>query len=88
MPEVFNFSAVDLMAAADDREVPKLMYTRAEASYSLGISRRSLDWCIKHRQIAVRKFGRRVLVPYESLLKFSKSDHDSLTQHPDEAKVQ
>jgi hypothetical protein len=59
--------------------VPKLMFTRAEAAYSIGVSKRSLDWCIKHKQIAVRKFGRKVMIPFESLVKFSKTDHDSLT---------
>jgi len=64
---------------SETSNVPKLLFTRTEAAFSLGISKRSLDHLIKNEQLAVRKLGRKVCVPFEALLKFSKSDHASLT---------
>jgi excisionase family DNA binding protein len=58
--------------------VTKLMYTRTEASFSLGVSKRSLDKLIKSKKLPSRQFGRKVMVSFDALVKFSKQDHNSL----------
>lgn len=86
MPEVFNFSAaVDIMAAADDREVPKLLYSRKDAAFALSISIRSLDYLISNKQLNTRKLGKKIMIPYGELSRFARADHAHLSQHPDEA---
>ncbi len=73
MPELSSFSEVifDLSAAADDREVPKLLYSRKEAAWSLSISVRSLDLLVAAKQIDIRKLGKRIMIPIESLTRYA-----------------
>jgi hypothetical protein len=88
MPEVFNFSAsVDIMAAADDREVPKLLYSRKDGAFALSISVRSLDYLIANKQLNTRKLGKKIMIPYGELSRFARADHTALTQHPNETAV-
>jgi excisionase family DNA binding protein len=81
---LFNFSdysAVidDISAAADPTLVPKLLFSRREAAYSLGLSLRSISYLLKTGKLKFRKVGSKTLIPHESLIRFSKMDH-SLTQ--------
>jgi len=54
---------------------PRLLYPRKDAAYQLGISIRSLDYRIAHQEIAVRRIGKRVLIPRGELVKFSQMNH-------------
>ena len=82
---LFNFSdysAVidDINAAADPTLVPKLLFSRRETAYSLGLSLRSVGYLLKTGKLKYRKIGAKTLVPYESLVQFSKADHASLSE--------
>lgn len=67
---------IDIDAAAVSPDTPKLMFTRKEASYSLGLSLRSISTLLKNGKLKYRKVGTKTLIPHESLVRFSKSDHD------------
>jgi len=75
MQELFQSSK-----AAPPAPRHKLLYSRKDASFALSISIRSLDIAIANGQIAIRKIGKRVMVPQESLLAYASRDHDTLTQ--------
>ena len=59
--------------------VPKLLYSRKEAAYALGISIRSIDYIIGSKRLPHRRLGKKVLVPHAALVAFSRADHPSLT---------
>lgn len=81
---LFSEGIIDVSAAANTPTVPKLLYTRRESSYALGISCRSLDALVAAGEISVRRFGpRRVLIPVEEVVKYAAKDHRYLTQCPD-----
>ena len=54
--------------------VPPLAYTQATAANLLSISLRTLDNLIAHKELTVRRVGRRVLVPATSITAFLKTD--------------
>jgi hypothetical protein len=84
MPELFNFSAVvDVTAAADDREVTKLLYSRKDAAFALSISVRSLDYLIANRKLPTRRLGKKIMIPHADLSRFARADHPDLTQRVD-----
>jgi hypothetical protein len=86
MPEVFNFydssDVLDIQAAADDREVTKMLYSRRDAAFALSISIRSLDYIIAAKQLKFRKIGKKILIPAGELTRYARADHSCLTQHP------
>lgn len=47
-----------------------IAYSPSEVAAKLGVSRRVIDTSIKRGEIEARKFGRRVLIPRDSLLKW------------------
>jgi hypothetical protein len=53
----------------------RLLYSRREAAYQLSISVRSLDYLIATREIAVRRNGKRILVPHGELVRYARADH-------------
>jgi excisionase family DNA binding protein len=53
----------------------KLLYDKKDAAELLSISVRSIDYLIAEGQLRVRRVGRRVLIPYQSLQQFTRSDH-------------
>jgi excisionase family DNA binding protein len=59
----------------DERTLPDLVYSRPETAVCLGISLRSVDRMIATKQIAVRRFGRRVLITADALAHCVKHDH-------------
>jgi excisionase family DNA binding protein len=88
MLELFNFSApVSIMAAADDREISKLLYSRKDAAFALSISIRSLDYLVAAKQLKFRKVGRKILIPASELSRYARADHSCLTQHPEAASM-
>ena len=57
---------------------PRMLYGRNEAAYQLCISTRALDYLIEKKELAVRRMGRKILIPHNELLKFSRKDHDAV----------
>ena len=57
---------------------PRMLYGRNEAAYLLCLSTRSLDYLIGKKELAVRRVGRKILVPHNELLKFARKDHDAV----------
>jgi hypothetical protein len=75
---------IDVSASADSAPIQKLLYTRKESAYALGLSVRSIDLIIAAGELKVRRFGpRRVLIPVEEIARYANKDHRYLTQHPD-----
>ena len=69
----------------------KLLYSKKEAADLLGISLRTVDNLIGRKELAVRRVGRRVLVPFTELERFTRRDHrtnplkpspDAITEAP------
>lgn len=59
----------------DSQAVVKLLYSRKEAAYALGISIRALDYLLSRRSIKTRRIGARVLIHREDLVKWASQDH-------------
>jgi hypothetical protein len=84
MPEVSSYSddsfTFDIAAAADASftGVTKLLYSRREASWAIGLSLRSLDGLVASGQLKTRKMGRRIMIPASELEKFALKDHMDL----------
>jgi hypothetical protein len=72
-------------AAEVSSNVPKLLFSRREASYSLGISTRSLDHLISRKELATRRLGKKVMVSAKELERFSRADHFNLTLAPEDS---
>jgi hypothetical protein len=53
----------------------RMLYDRKEAARQLSISIRSLDYIIGNREIAVRRIGKKVLIPYGELVRYAKGNH-------------
>ena len=82
-PQVYLFSddcldcyVGDIDAAAISPDTPKLLFTRKEAAYSLGLSLRSIATLLKNGKLKYRRVGNKPLILHESLVRFTKSDHD------------
>jgi hypothetical protein len=64
-----------------------MLYSRNEAAYQLCLSTRALDYLIGKKELAVRRVGRKILVPHNELLKFSRKDHDAVASDSTENQV-
>jgi excisionase family DNA binding protein len=53
----------------------KLLYSKKETADALGVSQRTVDNLIARKELAVRRVGRRVLVPLSELARFTRRDH-------------
>ena len=58
--------------------LPRMLHSRNEAAYLLCLSTRALDYLIGKKELAVRRVGRKILIPHTELLKFSRKDHDAV----------
>jgi len=56
-------------------ELDPILLSRAKAAFLLGVSIRSVDYLISKNELPARRIGRRVLVPYSSLLAWARRDH-------------
>lgn len=54
---------------------PKLLYSKAEAAKMLSLSLRTIDYLIAAGELMARRVGKRVLLPHNSLLLFTRKDH-------------
>lgn len=55
--------------------VEKLMYSRKQAAYALGLSVRSIDYLIADKSMTVRRHKGRVLIPTSEVKRWSRKDH-------------
>ena len=56
--------------------VPEVLaLSKLEAARMLGVSLRTVDRLIAMKQLPVRRLGRRVLIPRNSLQSFLRADH-------------
>jgi hypothetical protein len=69
-----------LHAAADERPVTKILYSRRDAAFALSMSLRSLDCALAAGELKYRKAGRKVLIPATSLHTYARQDHAELTR--------
>jgi excisionase family DNA binding protein len=53
----------------------KLMYSKIETAQMLSLSIRTVENLMINGQLAFRKVGKRVLVPVQALIQFTKRDH-------------
>ena len=53
----------------------RLLLSKKEAAFSLGISLRSIEHLIARKELPTRRIGRRVLVPAAACQQFSRADH-------------
>jgi hypothetical protein len=53
----------------------RLLYDRKGAAQQLSISVRSLDYLIAAKQFDTRRIGKKVLVPYASLVQYASANH-------------
>jgi excisionase family DNA binding protein len=60
-----------------------LLLGRKEAAAALGICLRMLDYMIAHGEMAVRRVGRRVLIPRVELEKFASTREPTKTADTD-----
>jgi excisionase family DNA binding protein len=59
-------------------DVAKLLYSRHEAAYALGVSVRSVDYLIANKKLLVRRLGGRVLIPVSEVRRASRRDFKPL----------
>jgi len=55
----------------------KLLCSKKEAADALGISLRTVDNLIGRKELAVRRVGRRVLIPAVEVERFTRRDHQT-----------
>jgi excisionase family DNA binding protein len=68
-------SAATEMASIASPAHSKLMYSKAETAEMLSISVRTVENLMTNGQLSFRKIGKRVLVPVQALIQFTKRDH-------------
>lgn len=56
-----------------------ILISKREAARALSISLRTLDYLIASKELAVRRVGRRCLIPRKSLEEFARRDHFTKT---------
>jgi hypothetical protein len=63
-------------------DIEKFLFTRKEAAYSLGLSKRSIDYLISGKQLETRRIGTKVLVTRQSLRLYSLGNHPEPIRPP------
>lgn len=56
---------------------PPLALSKKQTARELSVCVRTVDSLIATKQLASRRIGRRVLIPYSSLIQFLRRDHAS-----------
>jgi len=59
----------------DTHNIPKLLVSKREAAAALGVSVRTIDNLLAHKELVARKIGRRTLIPVTELERFARRDH-------------
>lgn len=58
-----------------DEKIVRLLHSKKEVAQMLNVSLRTIDNLIAFKELAVRRIGRRVLIPHGALLNFVRTDH-------------
>jgi excisionase family DNA binding protein len=66
--------------------VAKLLLPKREVAAALGCSVRLVEMFIARKELPVRKLGRRTLIPWASVVSFSRRDHS--TKQPDTSEAE
>jgi excisionase family DNA binding protein len=53
----------------------KLMFNKSEVAEMLSISVRTIENLMTNGELAFRKIGRRVLIPWKAVVQFTRADH-------------
>lgn len=54
---------------------PKLLYTKAQTCYALGLGQTTIDSLVIRKELKPIRIGRRVMFSLEELQRFVKRDH-------------
>ena len=65
------------MNSLQEQPNSKLLVTKRDAASALSVSVRTIENLIRGKELAVRKIGRRTLIPAASLEAFARRDHAS-----------
>lgn len=57
----------------------KLLYTKDEAAFALGVCARTIGHLIHSGDLQTRRIGKRVLIPREVLRRYAAADHPEAT---------
>ncbi len=68
--------------------VQKLLYDRKSSAFALSISMRSLDYLLANKRLSTLKLGKKVMVSHGELVRFSRSNHASLTEQGSETSLE
>jgi excisionase family DNA binding protein len=60
----------------------KLLYTRDEAAYSLGVCVRAIDYLIAKGDLETKRIGKKVLISREVLRRYAAGDHPEALKPP------
>ncbi len=69
-----------------EKEVDKLLYSRADAAFALSISIRSVDYLISEGKLSTRRIGRKTLIPVGDVRRFARADHPETIRTKSEAR--
>jgi len=58
-------------------ELVPLLCSKKQAAQRLNLSLRTIDNLIAFKELAVRRIGRRVLIPQSEIIKFARTDHQT-----------
>jgi hypothetical protein len=60
----------------------KILYDRKSAAYAISVSQRALDYLVANKQLTTIRLGAKVMIAHSELIRFSRSNHLSLTASP------
>lgn len=66
---------MDTKRASPERIPEPMALSKPEVARALGVSLRTVDRLIALKRLPVRRLGRRVLIPRDSLYAFLRNDH-------------
>jgi len=68
-----------MTASARTLPLDPLLVSKRDAAALLGVCLRSIDNYIAAKELPCRRLGKRVLIPYASLVAFARRDHQPAT---------
>jgi hypothetical protein len=81
MPKVSSLAAQSNDQPA--QSLTKLLYDRKSAAFVLSVSLRSLDYLVANKLLNTLKLGSKVMFGHGELVRFSRSNHLTLTANPE-----
>lgn len=66
---------MDIKRTSPERIPEPMAFSKPEVARALGVSLRTVDRLIALKRLPVRRLGRRVLIPRDSLYAFLRADH-------------